>query len=192
MSRAYRISVSESVHKHIHVSDGIRTQLEVLSVLDPEAMSGLLAADLAQRGFQRTGQLMVREDPDGVQVSVGVSGDNAGQVTVRIAREQSIDIEVEHSRRVYIDEVDADSERAALKQRVDREILNRERAAEEQLSAEATAVLERKLRDLRAELDAIANRVTAEALKVRAGQLGEIREIMEDPETGSLTIKVRV
>lgn len=53
-------------------------------------------------------------------------------------------------------------------------------------------MLEGKLRDLRAELDSIANRVTAEALKVRASQLGEIREITEDPETGSLTIKVRV
>ena len=192
MSRAYRISVSESVKKHIRVSDGIKTQLELLSVLGAEAMSGLLAADLSTRGFELRGQHMVRDDEDGVQIAIGVSGDDAGHVTVRLARNRAVDIEVERSRQVYIDEVDAEAERAALKEQVDRTIDRRARAAEQKLSAEVTSVLEHKLRDLRAELDTIANRVTAEALKVRAGQLGEIREIAEDPETGSLTIKVRV
>lgn len=192
MSRAYRISVSESVQKHIRVSDGIRTQLELLAVLGAQAMSELLAADLATRGFQRSRDQMVRDDDDGVQIAIGVAGDNAGHVTVRLTRDQNLDIEVERSRQIYIDEVDESAERAALKKQVDRTIAHRARAAEQQLSAEVTSLLERKLRDLRVELDSIANRVTAEALKVRAGQLGEIREISEDPETGSLTIKVRV
>lgn len=190
MSRAYRISVSQSVQKHIRVSDGIRTQLELLAVLDAEAMAGLLAGDLASRGFVRRGQQMVREDEDGVQIAIGVSGDDAGHVTVRLTRDESVAIEVERTRQIY--EEDEEEQRASLKKQVDRAVTQRARAAEEQLSAAVTGVLESKLRDLRAELHAIANRVTAEALKVRAGQLGEIREISEDPETGSLTIKVRV
>lgn len=117
MSRAYRISVSESVKKHIRVSDGIKTQLELLAVLGAEAMAGLLAADLTTRGFELRGQHMVREDEDGVEVAIGVSGDDAGHVTVRLTRDKSVDIEVERSRQVYIDEVDADAERQSLKNR---------------------------------------------------------------------------
>jgi hypothetical protein len=36
------------------------------------------------------------------------------------------------------------------------------------------------------------NRVTIDALKERAGQLGEIEELHEDAESGELTIKVKV
>ena len=54
-----------------------------------------------------------------------------------------------------------------------------------------TAKLEGQLRDLREELDGAVNRVTAEALKQRARELGEVQEIHEEPN-GSLTIKVRV
>lgn len=190
MSRAYRISVSESVHKHIRVSDGIRTQLELLAVLGGEAMAGLLAAELASRGFVAKGQQMVRDDEDGVQIAVGVSGDDVGHVTVRLTRDQSVAIAIERTRQ--IEEEREAEERASLKKQVDRAMQQRVRAAEDQLSAEVTGVLEGKLRDLRAELHAIANRVTADALKERARQMGEIREITEDPETGSLTIKVRV
>jgi hypothetical protein len=36
------------------------------------------------------------------------------------------------------------------------------------------------------------NRVTAEALKQRAAQIGRIRQITEDPEQGSMTIVLEV
>ena len=57
---------------------------------------------------------------------------------------------------------------------------------------ELTTRLEKRIRDIQPELDQIGNKVTAEALKVRAGQLGEIEEITEDPESGSMTIKVKL
>jgi len=41
---------------------------------------------------------------------------------------------------------------------------------------------------LRKELDQVANRVTAEALKRKAAQLGQIKEMTEDPESGSLFV----
>ena len=190
MSRAYRISVSESVRRHVRVSDGIRTQLELLDVLPAEAMSDLLCAELGQRGFARDGDDMVRLDADGVEVRIGVQGSNTGHVTVRLAREKDLAIEVERSQRVYA-ETEAET-RSDLEQQVARAIEQCTEDEEESLSIEVTETLERKLRDLRRELDQIGNRVTAEALKVRARQIGEIREISEDPETGTLTIKVRV
>ena len=190
MSRAYRISVSESVHRHIRVADGIRTQLELLDVLGGQAMCELLAEELAGRGFARQGEQMVRTDEDGVEIAIGVEGDNAGHVTVRLAREKDVEILAERSKRAY--EENADRERERLKKQVAKDLERREQDEEQKLSAEVTEILERKLRDVRAELASISHRVTAAALKVRAGQLGEIREISEDPETGSLTIKVRV
>lgn len=190
MSRAYRISVSESVRRHVRVSDGIRTHLELLEVLPAESMCGLLSAELAQRGFEVDGDEMVRVDEDGVEIRVGVSGENSGHVTVRLAKEKEVDIHVEKSQRSW-EEIEAQT-RADLKNQVERAIERRAKDEEAQLSAEVTEVLERKLRDLRRELDQISNKVTADALKARARQIGEVREITEDPETGSLTIKVRV
>ena len=45
---------------------------------------------------------------------------------------------------------------------------------------------------MRKELNEAVNAVTREALKRKAAQLGQIKEMTEDPEAGSLTIKVEV
>lgn len=194
MSRAYRISVSQTVQKHIHVSDGLRTQLELLGVLPGDEMCELLVVELGRRGFEHRDGCMVRVDEDGVEITVGVAnGDDsepAGNVTVRLALDQDLELTAERSRTAY--EENADIERERLQQSVERALERKERHERQQLSDKVTEVLERKLRDLRAELASISNRVTADALKIRAAQLGEIRELSEDPETGSLTIKVRV
>ena len=55
-----------------------------------------------------------------------------------------------------------------------------------------TQQLEGRLSDLRVELDKITNRVVADALKIRAGQLGQIIEVDDRLEEGSVTIKVRL
>jgi hypothetical protein len=60
------------------------------------------------------------------------------------------------------------------------------------LQQEVTERLEGRLADLRKELDQAVNRVTAEALKRRAAQIGQIKEMTEDQESGSLTIVVEV
>jgi len=62
----------------------------------------------------------------------------------------------------------------------------------EKLQRQVTDRLERKLADLRQELDQAVNRATAAALRQKAAQLGQIREMTEDPATGSLTIVVEV
>ena len=42
------------------------------------------------------------------------------------------------------------------------------------------------------QLDQATNRATAKALKQKAAQIGQIKELTEDPESGSLTIVVEV
>lgn len=190
MSRAYKICISESVERHIHVSDGVLARLELLEVLPAVEMCELLAIELGARGFERTDDTMVRVDEDGVEIAIAVGGAGMGNVSVRLAREHDVDIRVERSRQTY--EEHAETERAVLQQEVEQAIDRRESSARATLSAEVTAVLERKLGDLRREIGRVESRVTAAALKTRAAQLGEIKEISEDPETGSLTIKVKV
>ena len=70
-----------------------------------------------------------------------------------------------------------------------------EKDAEKQadkLQSEVTDLLEGQLGDITAELDQAVNRATAEALKRKAAQMGRIKQMADDPETGSLTIVVEV
>ena len=63
---------------------------------------------------------------------------------------------------------------------------------EKKLQTEATDTLEKELQGIKKEIDQTVNRVTAEALKIKAAQLGQIKELTEDPEQGSMTIVVEV
>ena len=60
------------------------------------------------------------------------------------------------------------------------------------LQQSVTDRLERELGDIAAELDQAVNRATAEALKRKAAQMGRIKQLADDPQTGSLTIVVEV
>ncbi len=60
------------------------------------------------------------------------------------------------------------------------------------MQTDVTDRLEGKLCDLRSELDQVANRVTAEALKIKAARLGQIKQMTEDAQSGSLTIVLEV
>jgi len=52
--------------------------------------------------------------------------------------------------------------------------------------------LEKKLCDLQPELSDVVNKVTRQAIKEKAQQLGTVKEVSEDEESGSLTIKIEV
>lgn len=186
MSRMYRIRVSDSVEKLVHVEDGVATDLELLPILERPRMLELLAAELTKRGFTRDGNLATRTEEDGVVVAVDLE---SGRVTARVESERNIAAEAERSANVVRD---SDAAREALREKLRAQLERDVQRQEEELRQEATQRLEKKVRDLQAEMDQVVNRVTAEALKERAGQLGEIEELSENPETGELTIKVKV
>ena len=56
MSRAYRISVTEAIRRHIKVHDGVQVQLDLLPILCPERMGELLWSELAGLGFDTEDQ----------------------------------------------------------------------------------------------------------------------------------------
>jgi DNA topoisomerase VI subunit B len=148
-----------------------------------------LAEQLTAGGFQRDGNLLRREQGE-VAVTVDLTD---GAVTIALTDEQNLELERSCETRVYGETRGAVD---AAQQRLEAELQDRlEREAEEhkqQLQREVTDRLERQLADLQRELDQAANRVTAEALKRKAAQLGRVKEISDDPQTGTLTIVVEV
>ena len=189
MSRVYRIKVRESLRKVVRASDHVRTQVELLDLLPAAQMAQLLAAELERRGFQRQGDQAVRTT-DGVQVTVDVA---SGEVTVQAAASRAINLVDDNTgwtpqargpvaRRVE----------KQLREELKKTLANRAGERKEQLQEEVTNKLEAHLGDLRKELDQAVNRVTAEALKRKAAQLGTIKQVTEDPQSGSMTIVLEV
>lgn len=187
MSRAYRVTVRGSVHRVVHVEDGVCTSLELLPILPPERTAELLGDELERRGFTRADGVARRVSEDGVIVEVELA---TGTVSVKAEATAEIAIDKERSERVA-EEVLERGTRAA-QERVEREAEREAAVAEQKAKGDVAAKLERKLSDLRRELDGVTSRVTADALKEKARALGEIEEMHEDAESGELTIKVRL
>ncbi len=186
MSRAYRISVAESLARHIQVDDGVCSNLELLPVLEKREMGALLAEELLAKGFEKKDGKAVRKEKDGTTVSVDLE---SGDVAVRAEGKAELNLE---TRRTAVSERPNDQAREEALRQAARDQLEREAQAEEEaLRRKVTAQLEGKLKDLKEELDGVVNRVTANALKKKAAQLGTVEEVHEDG-TGNLTIKVRV
>jgi hypothetical protein len=189
MSRSYRISVRESLSRVLRAHDCVSTELEILEVLPPEQMAGLLAEDLMRRGFQEDGGEMVRQQ-NGVAVRVDPK---SGVVSVSVEAEQEVELQSEKEGRAYEDLPDSpQSTRERLRQELHKDLEKKAAVRTQDLQGKVTDKLEAELDGLRQELDQAVNRVTAEALKIKAAQLGRIKELSEDPQAGSLTIVVEV
>lgn len=194
MSRAYRIRqavrVQDTLKKDLSASDEICTELEMLEILPPEQMAALLKEALRERGFaeekgemvRRDGDVRIRVDPPTAAVTIEVEG--CEEVELKGTKETSVFVDQgkEHEHAV------AEGLRQAIRKELD------QRAAEktENLQRKVSAELEAQLGDISRELDQVVNEVTRSALKRKAASLGEIKEMAEDPESGSLTIKVEV
>lgn len=186
MSRAYRISVKESLSRHVAVEDGVCSSLELLPILSKERMGELLAAELEQRGFTREGHLTRRKEGDGTLVEINL---DTGEVSVIAEGHAEVELTTE---RTAVVENAGSAEREKHMRQAAKESLEREAKAEEEaLRRQVTEKLEGKLRDLKSELDGAVNRVTGAALKQRAAELGQVEEVHEEAN-GSITIKVRV
>ncbi|MBW2735446.1 MAG: hypothetical protein JRH20_23930 [Deltaproteobacteria bacterium] len=188
MSRAYRIALTERVRRHVTLDDGVQTELELLPILCPERMAELLAAELVGLGFTREGGKAQRADEDGVELVVDLL---EGTLAAKISGEAELE---EEGRVVGVAQSEAgarekaETRRAGMRRQLEARMEGERRVLQQELSGR----LEQRLRDLRHELDGACTRTVAAALKEKAATLGEIEEISEDAETGSLLIRVRV
>ena len=191
MSRAYRVTVKGSVERVVHVEDGVCTSLELLPILPKERMGEILEAELGKRGFKRAkrgdGEVLRRLEADGVIVEV-----DPKTATVSVKAEASANIEINHETTELVAEESLQRGTEAAQKRIDRRAERDAQAAEDKARTEVTEKLEKRLGDLRRELDHATTKVTAEALKEKAKRLGEIEEMHEDAESGELTIKVKL
>ena len=190
MSRSYRIGVRECVNRVIRAEDRVSTNLEMLEVLPPEQMAALLGDELERRGFRREGGGKLVRRAQGVVVTVDPA---KGEVTVSAETTENLNIEGQKEGRTYDDAGQhAHRMKAELREELRSELEKQASEKETGLQTRVTDRLEAQLGGLRQELDEAVNRVTAEALKRKAAQLGRIKEITEDPQAGSLTIVVEV
>jgi hypothetical protein len=191
MSRAYRLSVRETLQRVIRASDHVTTRLELLDLLPAEEMGEILALELLRRGFKRRGQTLVRQGKKGVSVAVDpasatitVQADGEENLRLENVRESNVYGEGGRAGRAQSEQTLREHLRKDLEQQAD------QKAAE--MQKVVTDRLEAQIGDLRQELDQVVNRVTAEALKRKASRIGQIREMTEDAESGSLTIVLEV
>src|SRR4051794_21770220 len=125
MSRAYRITVAESLARHVQVEDGVCSNLELLPVLEKDRMGELLAEELEQKGFERKGDKAVRKEKDGITVTVDVK---TGEVSV--TAEGHVDLKLE-TKRTAVVETPQSPDREKTLRAAAQEQLNREASAEE-------------------------------------------------------------
>jgi hypothetical protein len=189
MSRAYRIRVRESLSRVVRAHDQVSTQLELLEVLPREQMADMLGQELEARGFRREGRTAVRA-ADGVKVEVEL---DTGTVRVRAEAAREVNLEAEREGRAF-DDIGPHGSHVAkgLRKELRKDLEKKAGEHAGRLQTEVTDRLEGELADLRKELNQAVNRVTAEALKRKAAQLGQIKEVTEDPQAGSLTIVLEV
>jgi len=189
MSRAYRIRVHESQRGILKAEDAVRTNLGLLDVLPREEMATLLTGELKRRGFRDEDGLL-RRDNEGVTITVEPC---SGEVTARAEVKEEVKLESEHLGKGYDDLGPARRVIQEELQEKARKELQRLAGHEQwKLQQKATERLEGQLLDVKKELDQAVNRVTAEALKKKAAQLGRIKEMSDDVENGNLTITVEV
>jgi hypothetical protein len=189
MSRAYRIKVRQSIDRTLRAEDSVSTHLEMLDILPAEQMAELLAAELESAGYERAGEVLSRRQ-DGVVISVNP---RTAEVTVRAESCEELHVKAEREGRAY-DEIGPSCQAVQedLRRQLQSQLQREANAKEAALQSDLTDRLEGQLIDLSRELDGAVNRATAEALKIKAGQLGQIKEITEDKESGSLTIVLEV
>lgn len=189
MSRAYRIRVSESLTRTVKAEDSVQTQLELLEVLPCDEMADLLREELKARGYAEDGEKLVRREGD-VTTEIDPAD---GTVTVRAEAVKRETVTADQEGYAY-DDIGPNEKavKEGLRRQLQATLQKAADHAESKLQKETTAKLEGKLADLQQELNQAVNRVTAEALKRKAAQIGQIKDISEDQQTGSLTITVEV
>ena len=194
MSRAYRIRqtvrVQDTLSRDLSASDEICTTLEVLEILPADEMGSLLRDALQARGFQEEEGKMIRRQEG---LTVAVDPEN-GEVSIRIEGTAHVDLSAIQEGQVFNDakEHERAKVQANLREAVHKVLECQAKEQGEHLQRKLSAELEGRLGDLSAELDRVVNQATREALKIKAGGLGQIKEMTEDPESGSLTIAIEI
>jgi len=190
MSRAYRITLKETAIRDLKGSDEICTDLEILEVLPCEQMGELLKKELTEKGFAEGDDGTYRRTDGNVTITVNPK---TFELSVRADVDEEVTLEARRHAGGYDDVGPSErATKAGLQEQLAKDIDAKAHEQTERLRGRASEQLEEKLRDLEPELSEMVNKVTREALKQKAKQLGTIKELHEDEASGSLTITIEV
>lgn len=186
MSRPYKITVKETLKQTVVAEDSISTTLDVPAILPPDRTAGIVARILREHGFDDDGDGNLTRERGGVVVEVNPD-------TRRVTASSSSSSEVEVTDKgggggcpcaVRTREKVLQSLQENLARETDQK-----RAG---MQKDVTDRLEKAVSELGCELEQVSNQATATALREKAKQLGEIKSITHNNETGSMTIVVEV
>ena len=144
----------------------------------------MLEEELVKRGFSVEGGIATRTDEQGVTIRIDID-----KRKVHVGKREEKDVEVTLTRSIASNQKEADE---GMRDRVRAEAADAIDGQKERERRTFTEQIEKKLGDVRGELDEIVVAVTQQALRRRAAQIGEIQSVEQDESTGSMTIRVRV
>ena len=187
MSRAYRIRVTESLQLDASAEAEALARLELLPILGSTEMCELLEAELTVSGFEVTNGTASRHSSAGLLIDV-----NLADLSLKVECELNRSLEMQNDCvNLAGDGDDEQSVRKQLKSELQQDADSERAALEKRLKEEARHVLNAAVPELRSEFSQIVNKVTANALKKRAAQLGQIQSV-DDDGNGNVTIVVEV
>ncbi len=188
MSATYTLVLQNEIVRTIHVEDEIQHRIELSPLLPPEEMRLLLRQQLAAAGWQEDAQgRLARQDDQGD----ALWDVEAGVLAVRIAVDQELIEEI-------ATKVTARS-RAGAQAMAQHMIKQRSAQLEEEADAAmAETQAEIKARLLAgdsartAEIQKVLQQTYAEALKIKAAQLGTVSSIEENDSPDAYTLTIRI
>ncbi len=162
----------------ITADDQIDLQLEIPPILPREEIGQLIREDLQGRRYEEGEDgTLTKERGDGVKITINPE---SGDVHISVEATEDLPPPPDNP-----SPCGCRIQNALREQEARRE--NRTRG----LQQEVTGRLERALPKVGCELEGLAARIAKEAVKIKAGRLGEVKEMTED-DHGGITIVVEV
>jgi hypothetical protein len=182
-SRPWKVTAQAPIKKVVLAEDHVQTRVDVPPILPPEETAEILAGELKSRHFKDSGGDSLVRERGGVRVQVQP---RTGEVTISVEASEEVELPPDNPSPCTC------RMREVLREGLSQSQKNSLGKAQDKLQQAVTSRLEGSLARLGCELESIAQRVTVEAVKRKAAQLGQVKTMTEDRKTGSLTIVLEV
>lgn len=190
MSQCYRVQLQASISRTVEAEDSVSYPLELTALLPEPEMRDLLASALAQQGWTADGRIFRRTGPSGEALELDL---DTMTLTARLARQSEVVTDVEAVGRAESQTHAEQEARRLLQERGEAAGQGIAEAGKRTLQREVSAALAAGEDARRAELHGVLQQVYAEALKRKAGQLGNVMEVHEGTDAdGNYELSIRV
>lgn len=193
MSQLYSIELKSAVTERIETADSVAYPIALQDILPQEDMKDLLRESLINNGFEAD------EENENILTKQGAGGEDIifnlddMEVTARLEDAKDVTAEVNATGRAYDDQEMA-RRNAQEKLKAQEDAVRRELAKEtSELQSELSERLAESESERMREINEVLQDVYADALKRKAGQMGDIMEVHEStsPE-GEYELTIRI